>query len=423
MNLQRKGTEQNINFWFGSAIHFAMEDYFGYNRFGELSRAFQAYYAAFPEGDRPPGADEHYYLGLGMIDYFNQWYAKHNRDYGFRTVWLDEDNKLVAPGTEGARPLVEESFLLDLGMKVWVNAISEEMVHLKPDQKTFEDEEGIYYVEDPEDWVPGQEPIKVYIVEVPICYHGTLDRVVVDRLGRWWIMDWKTAKSADTNKLDTDDQISAYMWAAEQWLGHPIHGFVYVQLTKEIPKPPKRLSTGKLSVDKKQRTTYSLLRQELINEYGEVNKAPGPMISFLNHLASLETPEGDRFIRWDLVTRTAEQKISTYHHILAETRQMISPDLYLYPNPTRDCIWDCDFRDACLMQERGQEKEASEWLELLFEPRPRDEDGNIEPWRLNVPWPETSGNAVDDMVAQLELEASMTLNVLLPEKYMAEEEV
>ena len=28
-NLTRKGTEQNINFWFGSAIHFCMEDYHG----------------------------------------------------------------------------------------------------------------------------------------------------------------------------------------------------------------------------------------------------------------------------------------------------------------------------------------------------------------------------------------------------------
>ena len=55
-NLQRKGTEQNIHFWFGSAIHYAMEDYHGYNRFGDPRRAFKAYYNAFDPETLPEGA-------------------------------------------------------------------------------------------------------------------------------------------------------------------------------------------------------------------------------------------------------------------------------------------------------------------------------------------------------------------------------
>lgn len=416
MNLQGKGTEQNINFWFGSAIHFAMEDFFGDNKFGDLQRAFQAYYAAFEAADRPPGADEHYYLGLGMLDYFQEWYADHNEAHGFETVWLDENKQQVPPGTVGARPLVEESFILDLGVKVWVREDNEAIVDEKKFTIHAEDEDLFYILE--EDEYNIFESKKVYVFPVPICYHGTLDRVVRDRQGRWWIMDWKTAKSADTNKLDTDDQISAYMWAAEQWFGHPIHGFVYVQLTKDLPKVPKRLQTGALSVDKKQKTTHKLFRQELIKDYGEVRKAPAKMVDFLHALAEEETPEGDRFVRWDLVTRNQAQKVSTYYHILAEVNLMVQPDLHLFPNPTRDCIWDCPFRDACLMMDRGEDHLVQQWLDANFEPRPRDEDGNIDEWRKNIPWPDTpQGDAIGTLVRDIELSASKTLDIILPEKY------
>jgi len=422
MNLQHKGTEQNINFWFGTGIHFAMEDFFGYNRFGDPVKAFQAYYAAFPAYDRPEGADEHYYLGLGMLDYFKEWYPKHNVAYGFQTVWLNPDGTEAEPGTPDARPLVEESFMLDLGLRVWIREDTEQIVFkdtaalddaLSRD-RVFSDECG-YYIYDDTLMV---NPQRVNLVEVPIYYHGTLDRVVRDRQGRWWIMDWKTAKGADTNKLDTDDQISAYLWAAEQWFQRPIYGFVYVQLTKDIAKPPKRLANGEISVDKKQKTTYALARREVIRDYGEVRKAPGKIIEFLNYLAEQETPEGDRFIRWDLVHRTRKQKISTYNHIMAEVKMMIDPSLYLFPNPTRDCIWDCPFRDACLMMDRGELEQAHTWLETYFEQRPREEDGNIDEWRTRIPWPDSpNGQAVGDLVGQLELSAGQTLNIILPDKY------
>jgi hypothetical protein len=424
MNLQGKGTEKNIHFWFGSAIHFAMEDYFGYNKFGSLQRAFQAYYAAFPAYDRPAGADENYYLGLGMLEYFSEWYPKHNLDHEFSTVWLDENKQEVAPGTEGAHPLIENSFMLDLGVKVWVRDDTEEIAP----QNLFVDDNGRYYFEetakagDPNRvaWLLDEKK-RVYVSEVPIYYHGTLDRIVKDRQGRWWIMDWKTAKSADTNKLDTDDQISAYMWAAEQWFGHSIHGFVYVQLTKDLAKAPKRLTTGLLSTDKKQKTTYNLFRAELIKDYGEVRKATAKMLEFLNILAAEETPEGDRFIRWDLVTRNKAQKIATYHHILAEVRAMITPEMHLYPNPTRDCIWDCNFRDACLMMDRGEQHLVDAWIEQGFEQRPREEDGNIDDWRKNIPWPDSAqGDAIGTLVEQIELSAGQALNLILPDKYKEE---
>lgn len=432
MNLQRKGTEQNINFWFGSGIHFAMEDYFGYNRFGDPIKAFQGYFAAFPAYDRPEGADEAYYLGLGMLDYYKQWYPKHNDIYGFQTVWLNPDNTEAEPGTPGARPLVEESFLLDLGIKVWVRDDTEAIIDVHSldgilhvffevdGQKYYRslqcNEQGQYYFNPAVGGILTGQCVNVS--QVPVYYHGTLDRVVKDRQGRWWIQDYKTAKSADTNKLDTDDQISAYMWAAEQWFQRPVHGFMYTQLTKDVPKPPKRLAGGGMSVDKKQKTTYQLARQMVIHDYGEVRKAPAKVLEYINFLASEELPEGDRFIRWDAVLRNKAQKEATYRHIMGELQLALNPNVYLFPNPTRDCIWDCPFRDACLMMDRGEEAQVAEWLEMNFEPRPREEDGNIDNWRDNIPWPDTpQGKAIAESLSQIELTAHQTLNLILPDKY------
>lgn len=405
-NWKHQGTEQNINFWFGSAIHFAMEDYHGYNRFGDPRLAFWAYYQAFPSAEIPLAAEAHYELGMAMLSYYITWYPRHNDVAGFETVWVDPNTHTIVPkGTPGAEPGVEQSFMIPLHTWVACDVTTDEII------KT-------YYALSA---LP-QQDIKAtdeFLIDghvchiVPICYHGTMDRVVVDKYGRYWILDYKTAKGADTNKLDTDDQISAYLWAFEQWFGVKPYGFVYLQLTKDAVQEPRRLKNGELSVDKKQKTTYSLLKQEIIKDYEKVSNAPDKLIQFLNHMAAQESPEGDRFIRWDFVKRSPEQIRATERHIYGELRQMLNPDLYCYPSPTRDCIWDCPIRELCLAKDREDDALCEEFM-MHFEKRPRNEDGNIEPWRDNLPWPEkliAEGKEVPDLADILMLDQCMRIEL------------
>lgn len=392
-NWKHVGTEQNINFWFGSAIHFAMEDFFGYNRFKDPRRAFYAYYKAFPEDELPLGAAYHYELGMAMLSYFLTWYEKHNEVAGFETLWLapDADGILrqAEPYSPGSEPAVEQKFYIPLNVWAATDVLTDDILEVYYDVNNL----------------PTQDESMDVIVQgrkchiVPIMYHGTMDRLVVDRYGRWWILDYKTAKGADTNKLDTDDQISAYLWAAEQWFHHDIYGFIYLQLTKDVVQEPKRLKNGKLSVDKRQKTTYNLVKQEIIKDYGKVNAAPDDIIQFLNHLAEQEAPEGDRFIRWDFVKRNRNQIESTYRHILGELQLMLNPNLYCFPSPTRDCIWDCPIRAICIAMDSGDQELIDKEM-LNFEKRPRDEDGNIEEWRENLQYPETDADLIpiDDIL-------------------------
>lgn len=402
-NWQHIGTEQNINFWFGSAIHFSMEDYHGENKFGDPRKAFWAYYQAFPADELPMGAEAHYELGMAMLSYYLTWYKRHNDVTGFETALVDpETHQLYNPHqvkkTDKMEYAVEQSFILPLNTYVAVDTNGNI-------RKAF------FNVQDPSCISFTYNSVECNIV--PICYHGTMDRIVCDKYGRYWVLDYKTAKGADTNKLDTDDQISAYLWAFEKWFGIKPYGFIYLQLTKEAVQEPKRLKNGELSVDKKQKTTYSLLKQEIINDYGTVNAAPAKLIQFLNHMASMESPEGDRFIRWDFVKRTPEQIRSTEEHIIGELRHMLWDDLYCYPTPTRDCIWDCPCRDLCLALDRKDEIAVNEFMQN-FEQRPRNEDGNLDPWRENIPWPEklaAEGKTVPELDEILALDECMKIEL------------
>ena len=402
-NWQHIGTEQNINFWFGSAIHFSMEDYHGENKFGDPRKAFWAYYQAFPADELPMGAEAHYELGMAMLSYYLTWYKRHNDVTGFETALVDpETHQLYNPHqvkkTDKMEYAVEQSFILPLNTYVAVDTNGNI-------RKAF------FNVQDPSCISFTYNSVECNII--PICYHGTMDRIVCDKYGRYWVLDYKTAKGADTNKLDTDDQISAYLWAFEKWFGIKPYGFIYLQLTKEAVQEPKRLKNGELSVDKKQKTTYSLLKQEIINDYGTVNAAPAKLIQFLNHMASIESPEGDRFIRWDFVKRTPEQIRSTEEHIIGELRHMLWDDLYCYPTPTRDCIWDCPCRDLCLALDRKDEIAVNEFMQN-FEQRPRNEDGNLDPWRENIPWPEklaAEGKTVPELDEILALDECMKIEL------------
>ena len=425
-NLTRKGTEQNINFWFGSAIHFCMEDYHGYNKFQDPRRALYAYFHAFPEDEMPLGADMHYSLGIAMLTYYMQWMERHNKQTGFETVWMNPQTyQICAPGDEGAVPAVEIQFYFPLHVYAILDTVHDKII-----DAFYYNPEGVWeagserfktiaemgdYV--PEDWTPDKDPNIEYSVEgvgqrwkiVGINYHGTIDRIVVDRYGRYWLWDYKTAKSADTAKLATDDQVSAYLYAARKLFPFPVYGFVYLQMTKDRAQPPKRLKNGQLSRDKRQKTTYGLVRQALIDEYGDVSRAPSDLIEFLNYMAGTEEPEGDRFIRWDFVKRNSAQLDATGKAIYGELSVMLNPNLYCYPSPTRDCSWDCPMRDACIAGDMGDDYALQEFISG-FEKRAHSDDGNEDSWRRGIAWPSigADGNPeLMDLSEVLEYDASL----------------
>lgn len=247
-----------------------------------------------------------------------------------------------------------------------------------------------YYVDD---WLPQRKAFETYWVDdVPQCevefeiklpgiaatYGGTFDRIVTDDWGRLWVLDWKTAGKFDSKKWETDPQVSAYTWAAQMIYGLQFEGVVMVQFLKSPPIPPKVLKNGEVSRDKSQPTNYNLYRATLIEQFGEV---PDKYFEFLEYLAKLDQEQGDPFIRWDYIRRNQAQVESEVSKLVLVGKDMLNKRLPMYPNPTRDCSWECSFRTACIMMDDGSDYE--DVLNASFAKR-----HEITGWRKNIVWPD-----------------------------------
>jgi len=302
-----------------------MEDYHGYKKFPDMAAALAAYADAFDDDKRPLEWMDIIDQATAMLDYYVQWLKPRNE---YKTLWID------------GVPQVEVEFEL-----------------LLP-------------IESPDPKYKG------------VTYHGTLDKVVceINNPDRWWIEDYKTAAAIDIAKLETDGQITAYLWGAEQHYQHPIEGVIYTQISKSPPEYPRMLTKGGISTDKRQRTTHTLYRAALLEQFPD-GVFPNQYIPFLNDLAAMETLEGNKFIRWDKVTRNDAAKRNFYLNMLGEAAEMVNPLLPIYPNPTRDCAWDCPARSICLATDDGGDPEYL--LKEEFKERLEGKD----PWRKNIKWP------------------------------------
>lgn len=321
--------EANSALWFGTGIHFALEDFHGYRRFSTANHAFQAFYNCFKDyysGQMPIDHEDLLELGHGILEYYPIWLGQ--RDI-YKTLWIEDV------------PQIEVDFSIPI-----------------PELSEY----------------AGKE----------VRYEGTLDRVVIDPFGRLWIMDYKTAKQFDTVKLELDAQVSAYAWAAEQHYGRPVEGMIYLQLKKAYPKYPRLTKQG-FSVDKNQHTTARLFRQALTEAgYDAGTILPEKYVNYINYLTEQETPEGDRFVRWDLIRRNDIAKDYEYRNIILEGMDMLDPNVRIYPNPRPDCSRICDFRSVHLAMMDG-----SDWQWILEEGFKKKEEDR-RPWLSKIKWEDPS---------------------------------
>lgn len=330
--------------WLGSGVHFALEDFHGYNKFQDPRLAFAAYVKAHKQNELPQEWEDLASLGIGMLDYYtNHWLKVHPEPY--KTLWI-----------KGV-PQVEVEVRVDI-----TSLVKEEWAIQNRNYKLPRDLELIYVT--------------------------TYDRVVVDRHKRLLGVDYKTAKQFDALNLSTNPQAAAYDWSLDIFYeGWDIEGIVWQQHYKGVPEAPeellrpKKMPDGRLavfSIAEKQQTTHTMYRQALLDYYGDI---PDYYTEFLNKLAENQTPEGDRYIRRDIIQKNPAQRVAEQAKIVQEAVDMLDPNLPLYPNPTRDCSWDCPFKGPCLATDDGSDPSfmiKSEFVQW---------EGYRDDWRGRIQWP------------------------------------
>lgn len=320
--------------WLGTGFHYVLEDYHGYKRFKTPADALREYARATKtiKNGVPADYKELTELGVLMLDYYVEWLSIREV---YPTLWID------------GHPQCEVEFEIPL----------------------------------PEEF---QEQMrqKYKLLSVPIVKAGKIDRVCIDPADDGlWIEDYKTAKSFATEHLDNDPQATAYSWAAYAIYDRPIKGMLWQQHHKTPPKEPRQLSSGKISADKSQRTSHKLYREALINLYGGVEYAPPDNLICLETLSQLSTEHQDPFVRRDFSYRNMQNLQSEGVKIMMETSDILNPELPLYPNPTKDCSWDCSFLNVCLAMDDGDDYKSL--LDENYQKRqPEDKT-----WRSKIQYP------------------------------------
>lgn len=185
-----------------------------------------------------------------------------------------------------------------------------------------------------------------------------IDQIVEDCDELLWLMEHKTAASLEVAHLPLDEQVVCYLWAAQQFLGIKLQGVIYNILLKKLPSKPQLLKNGTLS-KKKISTTYGVYKKEIEHHKLE----PEAYSEILQELKDQDSP----FFRREKIIKTQEEIAEIGRRIYDEYRDMRNPKIAIYPNPTRDCFWDCPFREVCIEMNSGGD--VAYLLQELFQKR------------------------------------------------------
>lgn len=201
-----------------------------------------------------------------------------------------------------------------------------------------------------------------------VFYSGRLDCLGEDQYGDYWILDWKTARSIMKNDdfLYLDDQVGSYVWALRKMLNMPVRGFIYAEIRKAFPEPPKENKARRLgrlfsvsqsaSVDletyvKTVSTEDTAAYEEgLYDDYIEWLKSEGPVYTYRKQ-----------------IHKTDAELDEIGHNIYLEAVEMVNPDILIYPSPGRFGCNFCAFQQPC--REKNSQGDYMYALDTLFEKR------------------------------------------------------
>jgi hypothetical protein len=194
-------------------------------------------------------------------------------------------------------------------------------------------------------------------------YGGRYDGVWRNKTsGKLWLAEFKTTRSMqEIAFIYKDPQPMLYLMEAEHEFHVRLEGVLYTFLWKKVPEMPKRLQNGTFSKSKSQATTASLyiealrkdakalssgdpqeydrLMQYRMAEYAEV----------LTYLAGQE----DQYFRRIPLEKTRYELEQNLAYLDMTVREMLDPNVALYPSPSQVKCPRCPFKDPCDVRHLG----------------------------------------------------------------------
>lgn len=202
-----------------------------------------------------------------------------------------------------------------------------------------------------------EEPFSVELMP-GVMFEGRMDGLVKHiPTGKYWIWETKTTRSIKelTDTLSNDEQSGAYLWAAREWfkdkLETPVAGVLYNIIRKKVPAVPRVLQSGGLSKATSMDTTsfwYKYCVQSIFSDWSDetIEEEYGDIIEAL-HEKNLTF-----FMRLPIFRSDYELDM-LMDNIRATAKEMLNPDIALYPSPAWNTCTFCQFKSPCLTMNAG----------------------------------------------------------------------
>lgn len=337
----------------------------------DFKRCPQRWAWTWLDGLKPAGATAlPLWFGTGWHEVMAHRYGKKGLRRGTQPlkVWRD----YVKDEMVRIRTAVTDDFHED----EWVDAreLGEAMIgayldHWKDEDKTIH----MISVEEPgqiDIRLPGQPAVR---------YAFTFDGTFRDlRNDRPCLFEHKTAKQISTLHLELDDQAGSYWAIATDILRHrgdigpteTLAGILYNFARKakpdERPRDPQGRYTNKpVKADYIAGLEGLILHPEKWKLEDLVAEADKRGVIVVGEVSKTQPSP---FFKREMVRRTAPERATQIRRIEAEVtvmNQFRSGALPLYKNPTRDCSWDCSFKDLCVLHEQGGQ-DAQDYRKAAF---------------------------------------------------------
>lgn len=211
-----------------------------------------------------------------------------------------------------------------------------------------------------------------YGKKIEVHARGKRDKIAwYPERDRFAITDYKTVDRMDEDYFlayEKNEQVTNYLWATKAeatyydmpWYAAQVDRVIITGLRKNYPKPPTILKSGLLSVNRQTEGTTADLFMQAVKEHGlelwyeDDEKAQ----AYYNYLV---TQGEDLFVVRHTELRNEHEIEAAGNKIVMIAKEMVSPELNIYPNPTgaRSCL-KCVFRAPCIAKDDG-----SDWQGML----------------------------------------------------------
>lgn len=192
----------------------------------------------------------------------------------------------------------------------------------------------------------------------PVYYGLRADAILEDKIdGGYYLVDWKTTSQLikDQTILDLDSQVTSYCWAVMKVLNLDIRGFLYVQIFKGYPKPPKQLAVFRqgrsYSTNKAQRTDFETFKRFIAKHDSDAYHV-GLYDEYLEWLKE----DGPEFVKWFRIYKNTSQLDIAGKDLGLRIKDMIN-DHDVYPVPNHIQCRMCPFQLPCLERQSGGDYE------------------------------------------------------------------